>query len=129
MDNVKITLEDLKKFSEIYEQIMLRANELIVLQAKIKGLNPRYYYIDYITEFTNEYIEFCVEGEDEYVKFSLEDFISEDYYNLFKKQYEEMLEQQRIREEEKERQRKISLEKSERATLRRLMKKYPDEVK
>lgn len=125
---MNITIEDLKRLSEIYEPIIERADELLMFQSKINGKHK--FYVDSISEITDKTIEFyCYNYRDntEHIAFTLEDFVSDDYLNLYKKQYEEILEQERIEKEAIEKHRQAKIEEQELATLRRLKEKYPDQ--
>lgn len=124
---MKITVEDLKKLSEIYEPVMERADELLKFQSGINGEHR--FSVDSIYDITDEEITFYCSnyrsGTD-YKKFNFSDFVSDDYFDLYKKQYEETLEKKRIEKERIEEQRKVLTEAEERKTLEMLKAKYPN---
>lgn len=126
---MNLTLDDLVRIGEIYDDIMNRADRLLEMQAKVTG-RKNVAYTKGIDEFYDGRISFICEdrfGDTEYESFLLEDFVSDDYLKRFEKQYEEELEKERIMKEEKNKENALRTERIELETLKRLKEKYPDQ--
>lgn len=124
---MNITIDDLKRLSEIYDAIIDRADELLNMQSEINGKSL---YIESIYELNNETIGFICEdkyNDTSYKYFTFEEFLSEDYLNKYKKQYEQHLEEQRIKKEKEDKERLSRIEKQEIETLKMLKEKYPEQ--
>lgn len=122
---MEITIEDLKRLSEIYEPIMERGQKLVNMDRKIsKKYNLT---VESIEEFSKDMIGFRCEdnyGDSELYFIMFNNFLDEEYYESQKKLYHEIL---RFEKEEKERQLKIikeDKEKHEREMLAMLKEKY-----
>lgn len=106
---------------------MERADDLLRFQSKING--EHMFSVDSIYDINDEQIIFYCSNyrsDTTYRTFNFTDFVDDAYFDTYKKQYEEIIERNRIEKEQKEEQKKIDIETQERKTLEMLKAKYPN---